>query len=185
MKHLVYILPAVFILAAASESAFADCAQCEREIRAGYYKNKAWPWPDNCPDRMSVRAPFETMVQNGWRRNNLLGPHHFNAQKGCLTRAGELKVHWIVTQAPPQHRQMFVERSLDPTVTSQRIASAQDFAKKIVLDGAVPSVQDTHLIAEGRPAGVVDFINVEFRNNMPIPALPASTLSGSGGDGGN
>jgi hypothetical protein len=114
------------------------------------------------------------MVQNGWRRQNLLGPHHFDAEKGGLTTAGELKVHWVMTQAPEQYRQVFIERSLDPTVTQQRIEAAQNYATQVALEGQTPLVRDTHLISEGRPAAMVDHINVAFRESMLPPALPAA-----------
>ena len=60
-------------------------------IKRGYHRNEAWPFPFFCPDRASVREPFRIMVDNGWRRQNLLGEHHFNAETNRLTTAGELR----------------------------------------------------------------------------------------------
>ena len=54
-------------------------------VRRGYHRNVLWPWPYVCPDRVAVREPFCIMVNNGWRRQNLLGPHHFNADATKLT----------------------------------------------------------------------------------------------------
>ena len=71
------------------------------EVRRGYHRNEAWPWPYICPDRVAVREPFAAMVNNGWRRQNLLGTHHFNMETNQLTTAGQLRVHWIMTQARP------------------------------------------------------------------------------------
>lgn len=178
MRQLLFALPAALLLATISRPALAIYPELEREIYAGYCKNKAWPWPNICPDRVSARAPFALMVRNGWRRQNLLGEHHFEAGGDKLTRAGELKVHWVMTQAPRNFRQIFVERSIDPSVTSNRIATAEQYATRVALPGDTPEVHDTRLISEGRPADVVDYINVSFREAMPTPALPEGTAWG-------
>jgi hypothetical protein len=117
------------------------------------------------------------MVDNGWRRQNLLGPHHFDATKNTLTTAGELKVHWIMTQAPPERRQIFVERSLDPTVTAQRVETARQYAAQVANDGRTPQVGDTHLVSEGRPAAAVDATYIRFNESLPPPMLPASSAA--------
>jgi hypothetical protein len=145
-------------------------------VKRGYHENVNWPWPYICPDRLAVREPFCIMVTNGWRRQNLLGPHHFNAEANKLTTAGELRVHWIMTQAPPERRAIFVERALQPETTEQRLAAAREYAAQVGLDGQLPHVAETHLVSEGRPAAVVDATNVRFQESMPPPMLPAATL---------
>jgi hypothetical protein len=141
-------------------------------IKRGYHQNVAWPWPHICPDRVAVREPFALMINNGWRRQNLLGPHHFKSPTE-LTTAGELRIHWIMTQAPMERRTVFIERDLDPQVTEQRLATVREYATRVVLDGQMPQVADTHLVSEGRPASVVDATNVRFQESMPPPVLPA------------
>ncbi|MEM8864235.1 MAG: hypothetical protein AAGF31_01660, partial [Planctomycetota bacterium] len=73
--------------------AFVD--HCQR----GRQKNVQWPSPYVCPDRTYAHAPFQAMVRNGWRRQNLLGSHHFNEDSTQLTQAGKLKIQWIMSQA--------------------------------------------------------------------------------------
>ncbi len=141
-------------------------------IRRGYHRNEAWPWPYVCPDRVAVREPFCVMIENGWRRQNLLGPHHFNTQTNKLTTAGELRVQWIMTQAPPNRRSIFIERSLDASITAQRVAVAREYAAQVTTDGQLAQVTDTHLLSEGRPASVVDATNVRFQESLPPPILP-------------
>lgn len=143
-------------------------------IRCGYRQNADWPWPYVCPDRTAARAPFNLMVQNGWRRQNLLGAHHFTRDGEQLTTAGELKVRWIMTQAPPDHRNVFVERAVNPTVTTHRVASARQYADKVAMAGERPVVEETYLMSEGRPASLVDAVNVRFQESMPPPVLPAA-----------
>lgn len=143
-------------------------------VATGYRANVQWPSPYLCPDRAHVRAPFDLMVQNGWRRQNLLSPHHFNEDCTGLTTAGELKIRWIMTQAPEQYRQIFVERSVNPEHTAKRVEIAQQYAAQVGA-GAQPLVSETFLIAEGRPASIVDAIGTRFQESMPPPVLPAAS----------
>jgi len=149
-------------------------------VKRGYHQNTDWPWPYICPDRIAVREPFCLMVNNGWRRQNLLGPHHFNADANKLTTAGELRVRWIMTQAPPERRSIFIERSIESDITAQRLATVREFAVQVATDGSTPQVSDTYLISEGRPAAVVDATNVRFYESTPPPVLPAATVSATG-----
>jgi hypothetical protein len=148
-------------------------------VETGRRANAQWPAPYVCPDRAHVRAPFEQMVQNGWRRQNLMAPYHFKEDGATLTTAGELKVRWILTQAPPQHRQIFVERAFNPTETAKRMEAVQQFAGLIAM-GDQPMVTETDMIAEGRPASVVDAIGVRFLESMPPPVLPAAESGTTG-----
>jgi len=173
------ILAVVFVASGVSSAQAAWVKSTVRYLRAGYHRNEVWPWPYICPDRAAARAPFELMVSNGWRRQNLLGPHHFNAEKNTLTTAGELKVRWIMTQAPPDRRSIFVERSIDPEVTDARVAAASDYAERVAVDGQAPQVGDTHLVSEGRPAETVDTIYVRWHESMQPPVLPAPGASSS------
>jgi hypothetical protein len=152
-------------------------------VKRGYHQNKAWPWPYVCADRIAVREPFCVMVNNGWRRQNLLGPHHFTETSDRLTTAGELRIRWIMTQAPSERRTIFIERDVDPTVTAQRSATARSYVSQVAVDGQLAQVVETHLISEGRPASVVDATNVRFQESMPPPMLPAATVGLGSGTG--
>lgn len=149
---------------------------CKRTYRA----NQMWPWPYQCPDRVAVREPFGVMVNNGWRRQNLLGAHHFNPDTNQLTTAGELRVQSIMTQTPVDRRSIFIERSLDSDANTTRLAAVRDYATRVSTDGRMPAVEETFLISEGRPAAVVDATNVKFMQAMPAPVLPDATSTNTG-----
>jgi hypothetical protein len=149
-------------------------------VKRGYHANQMWPWPYQCPDRIAVREPFCLMVNNGWRRQNLLGAHHFNPDSNQLTTAGELRVQAIMTQAPIDRRNIFIERSLNADMNAARLTAVRDYAAKVSTDGQTPLVEQTYLISEGRPAAVVDATNVKFMQAMPAPVLPEPTGTISG-----
>ena len=168
-------------VAATADAFWIDAwyANCEPKIR----ENRLWPEQYVDADRERVMAPFQTMIRNGWRRQNLLGSHHFNENATKLTESGKLRVQWIMTQNPHEFRQVFVERSLNDEITAARLATASEFAALVVGDAETPSVTDTHIISDGRPATTVDFVNTSFRENMPIPVLPQqSTAEASVGE---
>ena len=151
------------------------------QAKLGYHRNEAWPYPFICPDRIGVREPFRMMVDNGWRRQNLLGQHHFNAETNRLTTAGELRVHWIMTQAPAERRSIFVERADTADVTAERMAVVRGYAAQVSLDGQEPQAFESHLVSEGRPASVVDATNVRFYESMRPPVLPPPIGGYAGG----
>ena len=148
-------------------------------IKHGYHANHMWPWPYVCPDRVAVQEPFCIMVNNGWRRQNLLGAHHFNPDTNQLNAAGQLKVQWIMTQTPPDRRSIFVERALDQKVNNDRLAAVRDYSTQVALDGHTPQIAQTAIVSEGRPAAVVDAVNVKFQQAMPAPVLPAAQSASS------
>lgn len=170
---------AVVVIASAQQASAVCCDETAMYVKQGYHVNAMWPWPYVCPDRIAVREPFALMVNNGWRRETLLGSHHFVPETNQLNAAGQLRVQWIMTQAPPDRRSIFVERSLDQNVTAQRIAAVQGYAAQVALDGRQPQVNQTHLVSEGRPATLVDFTNTKFQQSMPVPVLPAGQPSTS------
>lgn len=169
MKRKLLVIAALGV-AGSAQAFWLDEFYCYLESRR--QENNRWPEQFVEQDRINATAPFDIMIRNGWRRQNLLGSHHFNEDCTALSRAGELRVQWILTQAPPEHRQIFIERALQADVTQQRIDTANQFAATVVTDGVVPQAQDTHIQSDGRPATVVDFVNTQYRQNMRIPSLP-------------
>ncbi len=160
------------------EAFWLDALYCHME--RGCQENDTWPKQYLAAERANTQAPFEMMIQNGWRRQNLLGPHHFNQDCTQLADAGKLRVQWILTQPPAQHRQVFIERSINEDLTEARIAATNEFASKVITDGSIPSITDSHIMSSGRPATVVNYVNTTFRDNMPTPVLPDSSYDASG-----
>jgi len=148
-------------------------------VKRDYNRNHYWPHPFVEPDRNHVRAPIETMEANGWRRQNMLGSHHFDPETSKLTRAGRLKVQWILTQAPAHRRSIFVERGANQRVTTARIDAVETTAMATMPMGTFPDVRDTHLVYEGRRADYVDSTLRRFNTSQPAPVLPAAESSGT------
>lgn len=148
-------------------------------LENGRAANAMWPYPYVCPDRVWAHGPFDIMVVNGWRRQNLLGAHHFDHETGKLTKAGKLKIEWILTQSPPSRRQVFVERSMSDDITQDRIAKATEFANGLQLEEGEAIVQDTFVRSPRRAASMVDGERNSYIENRKPAVLPAGTTSTS------
>lgn len=139
------------------------------------YDNCIWPKQYIAPSRRGICQSFDVMVNNGWRRHNLLSKYHFDPQSGELNEAGRLKTEWTLTQNPMNHRTLYVERNIvDQQQTAERVAAVQSFASSIGSVGAA-DVQETHVREHGHPAGGVDAVFTGFRANQMAPALPQAS----------
>lgn len=140
-------------------------------------RNNCWPDAFLRADRLAVRAPFALMVKNGWRRQNMLADHHFKEGGNTLNEAGELKIRWIMTEAPKHHRDIYVRRGLTPEATVARMEAVREFALQFAEEGRLPTVLETSLDAVGWPARRVDMIEKRWVESAPDPRLPESSSS--------
>jgi hypothetical protein len=148
-------------------------------------RRNCWPEPFNCPDRQAVRAPFAIMVNNGWRRQNMLGEFHFEPTTGQLTEAGKLKIRWIVYEAPEQHRSIYVHIAKTTEETAARMEAVNLLVSTLVPQGEMPQIMQTAIADDGAPADRVDMIGRKYQSSTPVPRLPSPNgQSGSSGSSG-
>ncbi len=121
------------------------------------------------------------MVSNGWRQQNMLCEHHFAEKSGKLTEAGQLKVRWILTEAPLQHRNIYVHRARSPEKTGVRVDNVRQLAAKIVPYGMPPTVLETSIPAHGWSAQQLDECMRKWQESIPDPRLPADVDTGESG----
>ncbi len=184
MKSLSIGAGALIAMAIACQGAQAQygCGQCYSPtlcemFKSGYTANVIWPRQFAPAARRPICETYAVMVNNGWRRQNLLGDYHFDPKTNELTRAGEMKVQWILTQAPVHRRSVFVQRANNQSETTTRIAAVQGYSSQMSPHVGPVSVNDTHIVAEGHSASAVDNMFTGFQANQLPPVLPASTGS--------
>jgi uncharacterized membrane protein YgcG len=160
-------------------------------MKSVFRRNNDWPKPFIFADRESVALPYATMVNNGWRRQNLMCEYHFDDDTARLTPAGELKLQWILTQAPSQHRTVFVQRALQPEKTAARLELVQQASIRLSPNGDLADIVATNLETPSRSAEDVDTTTVGWQGSIPVPRLPsrgggggAAVSTGGGGGGG-
>jgi len=149
-----------------------------------FKRRNCWPEPFVCPDRKAVREPSAIMIARGWERQNMLSDQYFEDSRHVLTEAGRLKIHWILTEAPSQHRVVYVRRADDPQVTYARLESVRAYAAQILPGQPLPPVLETSLAPPGWPADRVDIVSRKFYSSLPDPRLSSASGGSSGGAGG-
>ena len=149
-----------------------------------YHRNNCWPEPFVHADRQAARAPFEIMKHNGWRLQNTLGDQLFHPETHELTRAGALKVQWVVTQSPPHRRTVYVLRTLDPEATHRRVDAVQQVVARSLPGGPLPPVVVTTKQPLAGSGDYFDQIDRRMRASIPVPRLPSSGDAGGGSTGG-
>ncbi len=142
-----------------------------------YHRMNAFPEPFVYADRAAAREPFRIMVANGWQMQNTLGNQYFHSETQQLTRAGELKVRWIATQAPQQYRTVYVLRGSNLEATSVRVDSVQQAVARVVTSGPLPPVVETDTSLYGRPGQYVDDTYRKAQASQPAPVLPTAAAA--------
>ena len=186
MKSLSISAGALVAVAIACQSAQAQygCEQCYSPtlcemFKSGYTANVIWPRQFVPAARRPVWDTYAVMVNNGWRRQNLLGDYHFDPDTNELTRSGEMKVQWILTQAPAHRRSLYVQRAKNESETATRVAAVHEYSSQMSPAVGAVNVNDTHIVAEGHAASAVDNMFIGFQANQLPPVLPAASGSSS------
>jgi uncharacterized membrane protein YgcG len=144
-------------------------------------RRNCWPAPFVCPDRQAVRAPFAVMVNNGWRRQNMLGDSYFEPTTGQLTEAGKLKIRWIIFEAPEQHREIYVHIGQTNDETQARLATVTAQATSLAPQGEMPSITQTSISDESYPADRTNWIIDKYKTAKDLQPPYLQTSSGQSG----
>ncbi|MBN1395377.1 MAG: hypothetical protein JW959_10170 [Pirellulales bacterium] len=134
-------------------------------------RRQCWPDPFVAPDRADARAPFCTMINNGWRRQNLLGKYHFHQESGKLNEAGINKVRWIIAVCPEQHRLIYIHTADTNEETLARRAAVEQLVAQVAPEN-LPPVLTTSISEDGWSAEHADLIGRKFLSTIPDPRLP-------------
>jgi len=141
-----------------------------------------WPEPFVHDDRNLVRRPLAAMTNRGWQLQNTLSDHFFNDADQSLTRAGQFKLRWILTQAPAHRRTVYVLRSMDSYDTSERLAAVREYVSGIPQDEQQTEVLVSNRAPAGGSGDYFDQVDRQLKASIPAPRLPDRTgIVGAGG----
>ncbi len=155
------------------ERAWTGTKKMASDIARDTKRRNCWPHPFVQPDRQAARAPFGTMIEHGWRQQNLMADYHFEEDGTGLNEAGRQKVRWILFDVAPQHRIIYVHVAENPQITASRVAEIRQLAAQLNPHGPLPPVVETHVRPHGWPAQWVDVVGRKFHESTPAPVLPA------------
>jgi hypothetical protein len=177
-----FILVVLGVLVSAESAEAQWFEQFKQNFKRDYHRNTMWPEPFLQADRNAVMCPFAIQTANGWRRQNLLSDYHFDEATNQLTRAGDAKLRYILTQMPSTRRTVFVQQGHSTEVTEGRMHSVEWASEQIVPPGMIAHVVESNLPNDGWPAADIDAVTRKFIATTPDPRLPAGGIS-SGGSG--
>jgi hypothetical protein len=143
-----------------------------------------WPHPYSSMDEAYTRAMIDIQTNNGWTGATTLQDYHFT-DTNQLNSAGRGQLFWILTQAPPQYRTVYVSQGMSPQIAQVRLETAQIAAREFLPDGAVPIVLRAGSTF-GRPAEEIDYLRRLELQSTPRPRLftvGVTSRSGGGGSG--
>jgi hypothetical protein len=170
-------------LICASQASADLCTSFFNSIATDVKRRQCWPAPFMANDRVAARLPFAMMAANGWRRQNMLGEFHFEPGTGQLTEAGRLKVRWILTAGPEQHRAIYVHLADNNQEMVARMTAVQQYASQVTPMN-LPSIAATSIPDDGWSANEVDIIQRKYLSSQPSPRLPPPSSGSGGGSGG-
>jgi hypothetical protein len=163
-------LARIFVVAIVASSGSHVLAQSPSH-KVLYARNNTWPQPFRAADAQSVIAPFELMRSNGWRENNTLGSPLFDRENG-LSKAGSLKIQWIVTQAPPSQRVIYVKSGPSQEVTAARVESVELAVSELVPTGPLPQILVTEHEPPTSSGSYQTLVHRALIRSTPNPRLP-------------
>jgi hypothetical protein len=174
MKRVVCGMIVIVWVGLATVPAQAGWHEFWRKFKRDTARNSAYPEPFAFADREAQKSPFRVMVENGWRTEHTLTETLFT-DENQLTSAGERRVHWIVTQSPPERRTVYVISSPRRHVTESRLDSVQQYVTQLIPAGPLPAVVVTDDIPRGGSGDYLNEMHRKYRDSLPAPQLPEIT----------
>ena len=141
-------------------------------VHVDWHRNNAWPEPFNHIDDKATRTPLAIMADNGWKLQNTIPNQLFDPETQELTRAGELKVRWILTQMPVHRRSVYVLRGESPEITETRLNSVEKTAESVLGEPGLAMIAVTEIVPRGGSGDYFERVNRGYENSVPAPRLP-------------
>ncbi len=170
-----FLLILTIMLTTVSPALANPLAAIWQDFNKSYHRNRCWPHPFIEADNMAVRAPFATMIHNGWRLQNIISSYHFERDSSIVNESGRRHIHWVLTQAPMNRRTIYIERGVTERETASRYEAVRRVAEQYAAKGQPVDVQISHVTARGWPADYADAVNSKFHESTPEPRLPTDS----------
>ncbi len=181
-RFVIRLLIAAIALECAAPLVAGELGEFLSSVARDTKRRNCWPEPFVYPDRQLTRQIMAIQVAAGWERQNLLSEFHFTADGTDLTEAGRMRVQWILTEAPEQHRQVFVHRANTPQETAARMQTVQKFVAQSAYNPSVPVLESTRT-DDGWPADRINTLSIKAANAAMEPKLMGGGGGGGGGGG--
>jgi hypothetical protein len=152
-----------------SSVSFGGWPEMKHAAGIDYARNNCWPNPFRGLDANSVVAPFDVMRNNGWREYNTVAGAFFSSSG--LSEAGQLKVQWIVTQAPQNQRVVYVKSGRTSEETAARVESVQLVVSQLIPIGPLPQILVTDIEPTTSSGAYQTRVARAINDTTPVPRL--------------
>ena len=107
--------------------------------------------------------------------------YHFEPDTHQLNPSGRMHVRWILENAPPRHRYIFVQAAVDQAGSETRVVTAKNEAVALVGDEQIPPVMVRVASPVGRPAEEIDTVRRLERESTLKPRITPPIGGGTAG----
>jgi hypothetical protein len=153
----------------------------QQEFSHRYHAAHYWPYPYFCQDRRVVREMAAHHAAKGWMNTTTLYDYHFDPVTHELDHSGRLQLRWILENAAPQHRVIWVQAGYSKAISDTRVGLVRAETIEMVGDSHIPPIMLRVVTPHGRPALEIDAIRQAEIASMPEPRVEYRSLpSGSG-----
>lgn len=148
-----------------------------------YHSAHYWPHPYNLHDQQRVMDRFAMQNAAGWQQACTLYGYYFDDETNSLTTSGRRQLHWILSNAPEQLRQVYVATSSDPSMNEARLQTVKAEVAGVMGSAEGAPVMLRNALPLGRPALEVDTYQRALREGMLDPHIQYTAGAGGGSTG--
>lgn len=141
-------------------------------FRLNHSRGSAWPLPFSCWDRENYFAILDQQFATGVQVAHTLTSEYFDPETNKLNRAGEMRVGWIMQNAPQMNKQIYVyEDQTGPTI-AQRVSAVRDFTGRYYGHMGQAAIATSRIAPIRIPATYQAQTNILYDESMPDPIIP-------------
>ncbi len=162
--------------AGGSHSVLQNIHQGIETYKADYRLNRArasaWPKPFSCWDREHYYAILNQQYATGMAVAHTLTSEYFNSESNKLNRAGELRVAWIMQNAPQADKQIFVYEDQTGPTMDQRMDSIREFTNRYYGHLGNAAIAKSQILPHQIPATYQASYLQAYQEGQPAPIIP-------------
>lgn len=147
------------------------------DYRINRARSSAWPQPFSCWDREHYHAIFNQQFATGNQVAHTLTAEYFDPETNKLNRAGEMKVAWIMQNAPRNDKQIYVHQDGTAPTAERRMASIRAFTGRYYAHLGNATVATSQIRPNQIPAYFQREYLRAYTEEQPAPIIPVDVGS--------
>ena len=142
------------------------------DARLNHARGEAWPLPFSCWDREHYYSIFNQQYAHGLQVAHTLTSEYFDPETNELNRAGEMRVAWIMQNAPQANKQIFVYEDKTGPTMDQRISMIRNFTDRYYQHLGQATIVKSQLLPHQVPATYQANTLQQYAGAQADPVIP-------------